>query len=72
MLDTSRNLVLSTATGTSIDAPSISAAHNTVIVGPALTARLRDTLELTGNYMLTLGLGKSTAHSVMAGARLAF
>jgi hypothetical protein len=43
-----------------------------VIVGPAVTARLRDTLELIGNYTLTLGLGKSTAHGVMAGARLAF
>ncbi|HEX3973958.1 MAG TPA: autotransporter domain-containing protein [Stellaceae bacterium] len=72
LLDTSRNLALSTANGTSIDALGISAAHNTVIVGPALTARLRDRLELTGNYMLTLGLGKSTAHSVMAGARLVF
>jgi hypothetical protein len=43
-----------------------------VIVGPAVTARLRDTPELIGNYTLTLGLGKSTAHGVMAGARLAF
>jgi len=43
-----------------------------VIVGPAVTARLRDTLERIGNYTLTLGLGKSTAHTVMAGARLAF
>jgi hypothetical protein len=43
-----------------------------VIVGPAVTARLRDTMELTGNYTLTLGLGKSTAHAVMGGARLAF
>ncbi|HEX4195264.1 MAG TPA: autotransporter outer membrane beta-barrel domain-containing protein [Stellaceae bacterium] len=72
LLDTSRNLALSTANGTSINALGVAAARNTVIVGPALTARLRDTLELTGNYMLTLGLGKSTAHSVMAGARLAF
>ena len=72
LLDTSRNLVLGTASGTSINALGISAAHNTVIVGPAVTARLRDKLELTGNYTLTLGLGKSTAHTVMAGARLAF
>ncbi|HWE74463.1 MAG TPA: autotransporter outer membrane beta-barrel domain-containing protein [Stellaceae bacterium] len=72
LLDTSRNLVLSTASGTSINALSTSAAHNTVIVGPAVTARLRQSLELTANYTLTLGLGKSTAHSVMAGARLAF
>jgi outer membrane autotransporter protein len=72
LLDTGRTLTLSTASGTSIDALGISAAHNTVIVGPTLTARLRDTVELTGNYLLTLGLGKSTAHSVMAGARLSF
>ncbi len=72
LLDPSRNLVLSTASGTSINTLGVSAAHNTVIVGPAVAARLRDTVELTGNYTLMLGLGKSTAHSVMAGARLAF
>ena len=54
-----------------VSAAGISPAHDTVI-GPAVTARIRDTLELSDSYMLTLGLGKSTAHSVMAGARLAF
>jgi hypothetical protein len=62
LLDTSSNLVLSTASVTSINTLGISTTHNTVIVGPAVTARLHhDTLELTCNYTLTLGLGQSIA-----------
>jgi len=72
LLDTARNLVLTSAAGTAVNAFGISGAHNTVIIGPAVTARLGDTLELTGDYTLTLGLGKSTAHTVIAGARAAF
>jgi outer membrane autotransporter protein len=72
LLDTSRRLALTSAANPVVSAAGISPAHNTVIVGPAVTVRLRDALELTGNYTLTLGLGKSTAHSVLAGARIAF
>jgi outer membrane autotransporter protein len=72
LLDTSRNLALTSAAGTAVEALGVSAAHNTVIIGPAVTARLGDSLELTGDYKLTLGLGKSTAQTVIAGARAAF
>lgn len=72
LLDTSRNLVLTSAAGTAVNALGISAAHNTVILGPAVTARLGDTFELTRDYQLTLGLGESIGHTVIADARAAF
>jgi outer membrane autotransporter protein len=72
LLDTSRRLALTSAANPVVSTAGIAPAHNTVIVGPAITARIRDTLELTGNYTLTLGLGKSTAHSVLVGGRIAF
>jgi outer membrane autotransporter protein len=72
LLGTSRNLVLTSAAGAAVNAIGVSAAHNTVIVGSALTVRLDDALEFTGDYQLTLGLGKSTGHTVIAGARATF
>jgi outer membrane autotransporter protein len=72
LLDTARRLALTSAANPVVSTAGIAPAHNTVIVGPAITARIGDTLELAGNYTLTLGLGKSTAHSVVFGGRVAF
>ncbi|HXE27557.1 MAG TPA: hypothetical protein VN656_03535, partial [Stellaceae bacterium] len=72
LLSTSRNLVLTTASGSAMNATAVTPAHNILTLGPRITARLTGDLELVADYTLSLGLGKSVGHTIFAGARKAF
>jgi autotransporter-associated beta strand protein len=72
LLGTSRNLVLTTASGSAMNAIAVTPAHNILTLGPRVTARLAGDLELVADYTLSLGLGKSVGHTIFAGARKSF
>ena len=69
LLGTSRNLVLTTASGSAVNALGVSAAHNTLTIGPTLTAQWAGGVELVADYKLALGLGKSVGHTIFGGIR---
>jgi outer membrane autotransporter protein len=72
LLSTNRNEVLTTASGALSPATSVTPARNTLALGPAVTVQANDILQLYVDYKATLGLGKSTGHTVFAGARYDF
>ncbi len=72
LMSTSRNVVLTTAAGSAANVQGVSAAENTLTLGPTLTAHFAGDLELIADYKLTLGLGKSVGHTIFAGARQGF
>lgn len=72
LLGTSRNLVLTTASGSAMNAAAVTPAHNILTLGPRVTAHLTGDLEFVADYTLSLGLGKSVGHTIFAGARKSF
>ncbi len=72
LLSTSQTLILTSPAGSLVPAASVSAARNTVILGPAVTLHLDQSVDIYADYKLSLGLGKSIDHNVFAGARWSF
>jgi outer membrane autotransporter protein len=72
LLSTSQTLSLTTPAGSLVPATGVSPAHNTLTLGPSVTAQITDTLDLYADYKLSLGLGKSIDHNIFAGARWSF
>ena len=69
LLSISRNEVLTTASGALSPATSVTPARNTLTFGPTVTAQATNELQVYADYKATLGLGKSTGHTVFVGAR---
>ena len=72
LLSTNRNEVLTTASGAATPAVSVTPARNTVTLGPTVTVQATDMLQVYADYKSTLGLGKSTGHTIFVGARYDF
>jgi fibronectin-binding autotransporter adhesin len=72
LLSTNRNLVLTTASGSVAPALGVSPAHDTITVGPQVTAHMSTQLDLYADYKLTYGWGKSIANTIFGGARWNF
>jgi outer membrane autotransporter protein len=69
LLGTTTNQVLTTASGSPSPAAPVTPARNTLVLGPNVTMQATDELQLYADYKATLGLGKSTGHTVFVGAR---
>jgi outer membrane autotransporter protein len=72
LFGTSQTLALTTPTGSAVAGTTLTPAHNTVTVGPEITAQLNQQLSLYGNYKAVIGIGKSLDNVIFAGARYAF
>jgi outer membrane autotransporter protein len=72
LLSTSRNLLLTTASGAASPAQGISPARTTLSLGPAATLHATDSLDIYADYKLAIGIGKSIGHTMFAGARYNF
>ncbi|HEX3970937.1 MAG TPA: hypothetical protein VHX19_06420 [Stellaceae bacterium] len=54
-------------------ASTVTPAHNTVTLGPSVTLRLNNSVNLFAlfaDYKLAIGIGKSLGHVIFAGARV--
>jgi outer membrane autotransporter protein len=69
LLNPNETLALTTPSGSIVPASAITPAHNTVTLGPSVTLRLNNNVNLFADYKLAIGVGKSTDHVIAAGAR---
>lgn len=69
LLGTTTNQVLTTSSGSPLPAAPVTPARNTLVLGPNVTVQATDELQLYAHYKATLGLGKSTGHTIFVGAR---
>ncbi len=69
LLNTSQTLAMTTPSGSVITGTILTPAHNTITIGPEVTAQMTQALSLYADYKAVIGLGKSLDNVTFGGAR---